>query len=75
MTAENKFTEKEARVLDLLHQIQEVNKMIDLHKGEGGDAFMIEQYVDVKKGFLQELKAILSDFEIEVLIPKQDRAA
>ena len=57
-----------ARVLDILEQIKELNKMIDLHKNQSKDDFMINQYQDMKNRFLEELKEILSDYEIEVLI-------
>ncbi len=57
-----------ARVLDILEQVKELNKMIDLHKNQSGDMFMINQYQDMKNRFLEELKEILSDYQIEVLI-------
>jgi len=57
-----------ARVLDILEQVKELNKMIDLHKNQSGDKFMVNQYQDMKNRFLEELKEILSDYEIEVLI-------
>ncbi len=57
-----------ARVIDILEQVKELNKMIGLHKNQSGDNFMVNQYQDMKNRFLEELKEILSDFEIEVLI-------
>jgi len=62
-----------ARVLDILGQVKELNKMIDLHKSQSNDSFMVNQYRDMKNRFLTELKEILSDYEIEVLI--KDKAA
>lgn len=62
-----------ARVLDILEQIKELNKMVDLHKNQSKDNFMENQYQDMKNRFLEELKEILSDYEIEVLI--KDKAA
>jgi len=62
-----------ARVLDLLEQVKELNKMIDMHKTQSKDSFMVNQYQDMKNRFLEELKEILSDFQIEVLI--KDKAA
>jgi len=56
------------RVLDILEQVKELNKMIDLHKNGSGDALMVNQYQDMKNRFLVELKELLSDYEIEVLI-------
>jgi len=60
-----------ARVLDLLEQVKELNKMIDMHKTQSKDSFMVNQYQDMKNRFLEELKEILSDFQIEVLIKGQ----
>lgn len=57
-----------ARVLDILEKVKELNKMIDLHKNQSKDLFMVNQYQDMKNRFLEELKEILSDYEIEVLI-------
>lgn len=57
-----------ARVIDLLGQIKELNKMIGLHKKESQDSFMVNQYQDMKNRFLEELKEILSNFEIEALL-------
>lgn len=57
-----------ARVLDLLEQIKKLNKMIAMHQDQSGDAFMVSQYQDMKNRFLVELKALLSDYEIEVII-------
>ena len=62
-----------ARVIDLLKQVKALNEMIDLHKNQSKDGFMINQYQDMKNRFLEELKEILSDYEIEVLI--KDKAA
>lgn len=56
------------RVLDILEQVKELNKMIHLHKNQSSDSFMVNQYQDMKNRFLEELKEILSDYEIEVLI-------
>jgi len=57
-----------ARVLDILEQVKGLNKMIELHKSQSGDKFMVNQYEDMKNRFLEELKGILSDYQIEVLI-------
>lgn len=57
-----------ARILDILEQVKKLNKMIDLHKSQSGDNFMVNQYQDMKNRFLEELKEILSDYEIEVMI-------
>ena len=60
--------EKMIRVMDLLNQVKSLNKMIALHQEQSQDGFMIDQYQDRKNRFLIELKEILGDFEIEVMI-------
>lgn len=62
------FDEKTVRVSDILEQIKKLNQMIELHEKEEGNEFMVKQYFDLKNRFLEELKALLSEFEIEVLI-------
>ena len=42
--------------------------MIELHQNESGDVFMVNQYQDMKNRFLLELKELLTDYQIEVLI-------
>ncbi len=64
-----------ARVLDILEQIKGLNKMIAMHRDESGDEFMASQYVDLKNRFLNELKELLDEFEIEVIIKDKDQAA
>jgi len=72
--AENILVDKElTRVIDILSQVKKLNKMISLHQSESEDAFMVNQYVDMKNRFLFELKDLLTDYQIEVLI--NDRAA
>ncbi len=66
--------ENEARVLDLLEQIRRVNKMVDLHR-DSGITGMQSQYEDIRDRFLAELKEILSQYELEVLLKKSDTAA
>ena len=65
--------ENSARVLDLLEQVKKLNEMIDLHQNKSQDSFMVSQYQDMKNRFLEELKGILSDYEISVQI--EDKAA
>lgn len=67
--AEDKLIDEElARVLDILEQIKELNRMIDRHKYQSIDEFMLRQYEDMKNRFLEELKDILQAYEIEVKI-------
>lgn len=62
------------RAAELLDQIKKLNGMIDVHKNQSHDQFMVNQYQDMKNRFLNELKNILSEFEIEVRV-KTDKAA
>ena len=65
------FDEKTVRVSDILEQIKKLNKMIALHKSEPEHEFSANQYIDLKNRFLTELKSILAEFEIDVLIKNQ----
>lgn len=62
-----------ARVLDILEQVKKLNMMIEMHKNQSNDDFMVRQYEDMKHRFLEELKDILREYEIEVNI--QEKAA
>lgn len=53
------------RVADLLEQIQDVNRMIDLHQGDD-DLLMLRQYQYRRGLFLAELNQILEGFKIYV---------
>ncbi len=56
------ISEKAARVLDLLEQIDSVNDMINLHED---DQFMKNQYVYRKEEFVKELVGQLREYRIE----------
>jgi len=62
------ISEKAARVLDLLEQIEAVNNMVNLHKD---DLFMRDQYAYRKQEFIKELIVILGEYNIA----KEDLAA
>lgn len=57
-------TEEIAQVTDLLEQIKDVNRMINLHQDDE-DHFMIRQYQHRKRKFLKELKRLLLKFDID----------
>lgn len=59
------------RVLDILEQVKTLNGMISLHKTNDSNSFMLNQYLDVKNRFLEELKVILINYEIDVQIKQQ----
>ncbi len=61
MAMEKVVSEKAAKVLDLLEQIESVNAMITLHEN---DQFMKDQYVSRKENFIKELVYSLEKFEI-----------
>lgn len=53
------------RVADLLEQIQDVNRMIEIHQGDP-DPLMLNQYQYRRSKFLEELNEILFSFKIYV---------
>lgn len=55
--------DKIAEVVNLLEQINKVNKMLDLHQDDEDD-FMISEYQHQKKELLRQLKATLLAFNI-----------
>lgn len=59
---ENKLSEKDHKVLNLLHQIEEVNKMIDLHSQDGGIVLMKQQYEEIRSKYIDELNEVLKEF-------------
>lgn len=76
MNESNALIDKDlVRVIDILEQVRQLNKMISLHKEESKDEFMVEQYEDMKHRFLTELKEILTEFEIEVSLREDKEAA
>lgn len=58
----NKLSEKDHKVLNLLHQIEEVNKMIDLHSQDGGIVLMKQQYEEIRSKYIDELNEVLKEF-------------
>ena len=60
-----------ARVVDLLEQIKEVNRMIALHGGKDGSPSQKRQYEDIRDRFLAELKDVLAGFEVNVSFRKK----
>jgi hypothetical protein len=63
--------QEQARVLDILEQVKKLNQMIAMHESESKDTLMANQYRDMKNRFLLELKQILSNYEVEVLLKEQ----
>lgn len=63
MNQENLLDEKIVNVIDLLEQIEDVNRMIKIHEDDEDD-FMLSQYQYRKEEFLKSLKEILLEFDI-----------
>lgn len=55
-------SEEIVKVIDILEQIKDVNRMIEIHKEK--DSFMLNQYVHRKDKFLKELSVLLEKFDI-----------
>ncbi len=63
MSQSEVVTEEIARVIDLLEQIKDVDRMIQLHQDDE-DSFMTKQYQYRKEKFVKELKGLLLTFNI-----------
>lgn len=66
--SEVQISEHIARISDILEQIEQLNRMIAFHKHESREDSMRRQYEEIRQGFLEELKGLLSEFQIEVEI-------
>jgi hypothetical protein len=53
------------RIYDILEQVEQLNKMIHLHQ-QNENSSMLEQYKMMKQDFIEELNAILVEFEIRI---------
>ena len=62
--------DKKIRVVDILDQIGKLNSLITLHNKETQSALMVKQYDTMRQQFLEELKAILVDFQLNVEVLK-----
>ena len=60
---ENAISEKSAEVLDVLEQLESVNKMIELHRD---DRFMREQYEYRKEELAAQLIEKLKAYQVNV---------
>lgn len=59
----NLVSEEIAKVIDILEQIKDVNRMINIHKNDEDD-LMLNQFQYRKEKFLKELKNLLQQFDI-----------
>ena len=62
--------DKKIRVVDILDQIGTLNSLITLHTNETQSVLMIKQYQTMRQQFLEELKTIFSDFQLNVEVLK-----
>jgi hypothetical protein len=63
MKEQELISEEIARMIDILEQIKDVNRMIELHQDDEDD-LMIDQYRYRREKFLNELKELLQEFDI-----------
>jgi len=63
MEKANLVSKEIASVIDILEQIQDVNRMLEIHKDDEDD-LMLNQFQYRKENFLKELKKLLKDFDI-----------
>lgn len=62
--------DKKIRVLDILDQIEKLNTLVALHNRETQSSLMVKQYDSLRQQFLEELKTILYDFQLNVEVLK-----
>lgn len=61
-----KLSNRDYRIIDILHQIEKINSMILLHSAEGGISFMKQQYEEMKTKLLLELKEEFDKLKIPI---------
>ena len=66
MEEQLKLSNKDYRIIDILHQIEKLNSMISLHSQEGGITFMKQQYEEMKAKLLLELKEEFEELNIPI---------
>ena len=67
---ENITDDKKIRVVDILDQIGKLNSLISHHHNETQSSLMVKQYQNMRQQFLDELKSILFDFQLNVEVLK-----
>ena len=58
--------ERVARISDIIEQVEELNKMIDFHRGHEGDESTISQYEYMRNEFVEELNKLMKEFKLDV---------
>lgn len=57
---------KVARISDIIEQIEDLNKMIELHRTHQGDLSTVSQYEYMRDEFVKELNQLMKDFKLDV---------
>lgn len=60
------MNDKIVRVFDILEQIDELNKMIQIHEDSSEESSMLSQYKYMKEEFVNELNTILQEFQLRI---------
>ncbi len=60
------MNDKIVRVSDILEQIDELNRMIEVHEDSSEDSSMLSQYKYMKDEFISELNSILQEFQLGI---------
>jgi molecular chaperone GrpE (heat shock protein) len=66
MSSSKIMNDKIVRVSDILEQIDELNRMIEIHSDDAENSSMLSQYQFVKEDFVKELNSILQDFQLGI---------
>ena len=63
MSQKGLISEEIARIIDVLEQVEDLNKMIEIHQNDD-DNFMIDQYKYRKDKLIKEFRTLLKKFNI-----------
>lgn len=66
MSTSKIMNDKIVRVSDILEQIDELNRMIEMHEEDSENSSMLSQYKYMKDEFVKELNSILQEFQLGV---------
>jgi len=66
MSVSKIMNDKIVRVSDILEQIDELNRMIEIHTNASEDDSMLSQYKYMKDEFINELDSILKEFQLGI---------
>lgn len=66
MSSSKIMNDKIVRVSDILEQIDELNRMIEVHGDNSEESSMLSQYKHMKEEFVKELNSILQEFQLGI---------